>query len=136
MNYQDFCKIWNPVKSDIKNQINTKQIVKMREFNDFSASTQDCIKSVLYSYVKTEENFETRKSNLTQGKILEANKIFEYMDISNNNWIGYDDFCKFLQNLNLECTRKESELLYKQFDKHNIGKITFNDIRSSIYMTE
>ena len=150
MSYDDFCKIWVPFQMNEIKKVIHKTPKERTRLADYSPETQRGIKDIIYSTVKTQENFETNRTKAFRNQDRKlAQEIFEKLDNNKDGLIDFREFSKgFLngdksgrfEDLSLNC-------LFEQFDSDKDGLIGFEEFfkkpkhnpnyeKNSVYRTQ
>jgi len=103
---------------------------KLESFYEYTTLTQNYIKELLKLIVNVQEKFEDIKFKLSDGRILNSDEIFKFLDKWKTGYITLTEFELALQEAGIICTDKDVKALFEQFDRNKDGRITFDEFHS------
>ncbi len=66
-------------------------------------------------------------SDLTKDELVEIKKIFEQFDTNDNDSIDWNEFCKMVDELDVDLTLKDKTLVFDEIDANHSGMISFEE---------
>jgi Ca2+-binding EF-hand superfamily protein len=82
--------------------------------------------------VDVQENFEVTKFRMSDGRVLNSDEIFAFLDKWKTGYITLTEFELALKEAGVIASDKDVKALFDQFDKNHDGRITFDEFHSPV----
>jgi len=132
LTFSEFSDIWLPTADNYRRMMQDRNEKYVTRFVDYSIQTQSYIEDLLRSIITVEENFETNKFRLTDGRYLSSDEIFSFLDQWKTGYVTFTEFERALNEAGVNCSSKDARTLFEQFDRNKDGRITFDEFHSPV----
>lgn len=130
LNFVEFSEIFLPKSSEYRRTMLDRVERSIYSFYDYTILTQTHIKDLLRTIVTVEDNFECNKYRLNDGRILNSDEIFRFLDKHKTGYVTLFEFTIALNEAGVYCSDDDCKTLFEQFDKNKDGIITFDEFHS------
>lgn len=66
-------------------------------------------------------------SELSKDELVEIRKLFERFDVDDNDTIDWEEFCKLVDDLQLDISLENRTKVFNIIDANNTGMISFEE---------
>ena len=66
-------------------------------------------------------------SDLTTEMLVQIKTLFDRFDADDNDTLEWDEFCKLIDELNIEISLENRTKIFHIIDSNNTGKISFDE---------
>lgn len=130
LSFAEFCDIFLPTQAEFKNSMQNRVQRKIDSFFEYSTLTKEYIKDLFKMIVNVQERFEEIKFRLSDGRVLNSDEIFKFLDKWKTGYITLPEFESALKDAGIICSDKDVKSLFDQFDRNKDGRITFDEFHS------
>lgn len=110
LTFSEFSDIWLPTANDYRRMMQERKEKYVTRFLEYSVQTQAHIEDLLRSIITVEENFETNKFRLTDGRYLSSDEIFGFLDQWKTGYITFIEFENALSEVGVKCSSKDARI--------------------------
>jgi Ca2+-binding EF-hand superfamily protein len=133
LNYDEFCQMILPIKSEYTLIISNRQINPLKN-NEISFETKQMIKELIKGLINVETYLYEARARLRTQQTFSCvnawNLMIEYS--KNGNVLDKEEFKLFFDNNGCFYTKFEIEILFNEMDLDKNGKINYKDFASII----
>lgn len=130
LSFAEFCEIFLPKQPEFKVSMENRVQRKIGSFFEYSSQTKEYIKDLFKMIVNVQERFEEIKFRLSDGRILNSDEIFKFLDKWKTGYVTLIEFNQALKEAGIVCSDKDVKSLFDQFDRNKDGRITFDEFHS------
>ena len=130
LSFSEFCEIFLPKQPEFRASMQNRVARKINIFFDYSGLTKDHIKELLRMIVNVQERFEDIKFKLSDGRVLNSDEIFKFLDRWKTGYVTLPEFEQALSDAGIICSDRDVKSLFDQFDRNKDGRITFDEFHS------
>lgn len=66
-------------------------------------------------------------SELTENDLTEIKKIFQKYDLDDNDTIDWEEFCKMVDDLDVDLSIQDKAVVFDKVDANHTGMISFDE---------
>lgn len=130
LSFSEFCEIFLPTQPEFRASMQNRVQRKINTFFEYSGLTKDYIKELLRMIVNVQERFEDIKFKLSDGRVLNSDEIFKFLDKWKTGYVTLPEFEQALNEAGIICSDRDVKSLFDQFDRNKDGRITFDEFHS------
>jgi Ca2+-binding EF-hand superfamily protein len=132
LSFSEFCDIFLPKQSEFRRSMQERLDRRVDTFFGYTGLTQQYTKDLLKLVVDVQENFEVTKFRMSDGRVLNSDEIFAFLDKWKTGYITLTEFELALKEAGVIASDKDVKALFDQFDKNHDGRITFDEFHSPV----
>lgn len=130
LSFAEFSEMFLPKQSEFKASMQNRVQRKIQSFFEYSTLTKEYIKDLFKMIVNVQERFEEIKFRLSDGRVLNSDEIFKFLDKWKTGYVTLKEFEIALKDAGVVCSDKDVKSLFDQFDRNKDGRITFDEFHS------
>jgi len=130
LSFAEFCELFLPKQPEFKSSMQNRVERKIQSFFEYSILTKEYIKDLFKMIVNVQERFEEIKFRLSDGRVLNSDEIFKFLDKWKTGYVTQKEFELALKDAGIICSDKDVKALFDQFDRNKDGRITFDEFHS------